>query len=171
MTVENPTCSRLPPLTASEIEFGTAQEAINWTCDDANNPGSICQKTCAANHMHQHAGRGNPRMICVCVGNDCEWEITQENSKPDVYGEDISSTISLGCLPGCDVNPTRLTADRWLTSFGTEPIEGQLFHYYTSTTHHTSLLSLLLPPRVPHTTHESPHLSLSFPPPLGVRSF
>ena len=113
MTVENPTCSSLPPLTASEIEFGTAQEAINWTCDDANNPGSICQKTCAANHMQQNADaasrdkRGNSRMICVCVGNDCEWEITQENPKPEVYGEKLSSTIPISCLPGCSANPTR----------------------------------------------------------------
>ena len=43
-----------------------------------------------------------------------------------------------------------------VTSFGTEPIEGRLYHY--NPLNHTSLL---LPTRVPHTTHESPHLSLS----------
>ena len=44
-------CDGVPGKTEKEIEFGTLDENIIWTCTDGLNGGSICAKSCAANHF------------------------------------------------------------------------------------------------------------------------
>ena len=43
-------CSSYPPKTAKEIELGTSDDAITWTCTDGKKDGSICTKSCADDH-------------------------------------------------------------------------------------------------------------------------
>ena len=49
--MEKTACDGLPGKTAKEIELGTLDENINWSCTDEVNGGSVCTKTCGANHF------------------------------------------------------------------------------------------------------------------------
>ena len=44
-------CDSFPPKTAKEIDIGSLEGAITWTCTDGKNDGSICTKNCADDHI------------------------------------------------------------------------------------------------------------------------
>lgn len=48
--MEKTACDGVPAKTEDEIELGTLDENINWTCTNGVNGGSLCTKSCAASH-------------------------------------------------------------------------------------------------------------------------
>jgi len=102
-----PKCDGMPPIVDAEKEAGTKAKHIKWTCDDEDNAGSICQKSCKHDYK---LSAGNTRMVCHCAADSddanfgCSWKITQENPNPvpGFLDPQKPSDHSSMCLPGCD---------------------------------------------------------------------
>ena len=74
--------TELPPLTQAEIDAGTSPNGIEWTCTDANNPRSICQKTCKNGNLKLD---GNFGKECICK-ETCQWESLDFYTVYLIYG-------------------------------------------------------------------------------------
>ena len=75
--------TEFPTLTQVEIDVGTSPNGIEWTCTDANNPRSICHKTCKNGNLKL---AGNLGKECICK-ETCQWESLDLSSyyNSDVY--------------------------------------------------------------------------------------
>ena len=83
-------------LNSDEIENGMSSEDVVYDCTDGNNPGSVCQKTCA--HGFIPAGRNPLRM----ARQEGRTETLATDTAPQfLIKPSLACTASLPADPGC----------------------------------------------------------------------